>query len=252
MYLRLGFSVAINVDPDVLLFDEILAVGDAEFQQRCAQKFVDLKERGKTIVIVSHALETIRNFCDEAVLLDHGRVRLIGPAGNVVDEYLEGVHIDRQNDEREPGSHHGSGQIRVERVRLLDAGGKPTTRMRTGDAVTVRIEFVAAEPIERPVFGLGFARIDGAGVSGPNTRDAELVPDKIEGRGHVDYRIDRCLLLPGTYDVSAVIFDYTISSPYDVRNRALRFDVERGTPFQRLGVVTLDGVWDIVEDEPSP
>ncbi len=249
MYLRLGFSVAINVDPDVLLIDEILAVGDAEFQQRCAQKFVDLKERGKTIIIVSHALDTIRNFCDEAVLLHHGRVQTIGPAATVVDEYLEGVHIDRQVDVHGPRS--GSGEIRVERVSLLDASGKSTTRVRTGDAMTVRLEFVATEPVERPVFGLGIARIDGAEVTGPNTRDAEIVPDKIEGRGHVDYRIDRCLLLPGTYDVSVAIFDYTISQPFDARNRALRFDVEHGTPFQRHGIITLDGSWDIVEDAPS-
>ena len=92
MYVRLGFAVAINVDPDILLVDEVLAVGDEQFQRKCSEKFAEFKESGKTIVIVSHALGTMRALCDEVALLEHGSLIDVGPAGQVVDAYLGDVH----------------------------------------------------------------------------------------------------------------------------------------------------------------
>src|SRR5947209_16522447 len=85
MYVRLGFSVAINVDPDILLVDEVLAVGDEQFQRRCAEKFAEFKEAGKTIVLVSHALGSVRNLCDDVALLEHGHLRASGPADEVIE-----------------------------------------------------------------------------------------------------------------------------------------------------------------------
>jgi ABC-type polysaccharide/polyol phosphate transport system ATPase subunit len=243
MYVRLGFSVAINVDPEILLIDEVLAVGDAEFQQKCAEKFAELRERGTTIVIVSHALESIRNFCDSAALLAHGRLHAVGPAAQVIDEYLDGVHIDRTDDG--DGSRWGSGEARIDRIELLGADGQPTREVRTGDRVTFRVHYNAREPIERPVFGLGVHRVDGVHITGPNTRDADLVPEKIDGPGHVDLHVDRLLLLPGTYDMSASLYDFTISHPYDVRVRGLRFDVQHGQPREEHGIVSLGGSWEL-------
>src|SRR5215212_3339275 len=108
MYVRLGFSVAINVDPDILLVDEVLAVGDEEFQRRCSEKFAELKHSGKTIVLVSHALGSVRNLCDDVALLEHGKLIATGPAGEVIDGYLSEVHVDREQD-GEYGSRWGSG-----------------------------------------------------------------------------------------------------------------------------------------------
>ena len=98
MYVRLGFSVAINVDPDVLLVDEVLAVGDEAFQRKCAEKFADLRARGKTIVIVSHSLSTVRSVCDHAAWLQQGRLRMVGPAPAVIDAYVDEVHTEREAD----------------------------------------------------------------------------------------------------------------------------------------------------------
>ncbi len=95
MYVRLGFSVAINVDPDILLVDEVLAVGDAEFQRRCLERFDEMRASGKTIVIVTHALGSVRNLCDELALLEHGQLRRVGPPADVIDEYLGDVFDDR-------------------------------------------------------------------------------------------------------------------------------------------------------------
>src|SRR5207244_4498046 len=95
MYVRLGSSVAINVDPDVLLVDEVLAVGDEQFQRKCAEKFADLRARGKTIVIVSHSLGTVRTVCDQAAWLQQGQLRMLGPAPAVIDAYVDEVHTER-------------------------------------------------------------------------------------------------------------------------------------------------------------
>jgi len=246
MYVRLGFSVAINVEPDILLIDEILAVGDAEFQYKCERKFEDLKKAGKTIVIVSHAIESIRQFCDRVALLDHGRVRSLGPANDVASDYLEGVHLKSREESRS-----GSGEIQIQRVVLLDEAGNPITRARTGQPVTFRLVFSANQPIEQPCFGFSLRRIDGVGVTAPNTHDYGVIPDKVEGHGHVDYRVPSLPLLAGTYDVAVSIEDQARTLQYDGRVVALRFDVEwQGGPSEWLGVVTFGGSWDIVDNEP--
>src|SRR5690606_14791977 len=103
MFVRLGFSVAITVEPDILLVDEVLAVGDESFQQRCLEKFADLRSSGRTVVIVSHSLETVRNMCDRAAWLDHGKLQHVGPAHDVVDAYLDAVRDDRRASEEAAG-----------------------------------------------------------------------------------------------------------------------------------------------------
>ena len=173
MYVRLGFSVAINVDPDILLVDEVLAVGDASFQQKCMEKFADYRRAGRTVVVVSHAMGSLRNFCDTVAWLEHGRLQAVGPAGSVVDDYVDETHADRKVSDAAGAddARWGSGEIRVERVELLDASGGDTRTLRTGDDVVVRLHYRAEQSVERPVFGLGITTLEGHDVTGPNTRD---------------------------------------------------------------------------------
>ena len=248
MYVRLGFSVAINVDPDILLIDEILAVGDADFQRKCGEKFAELRSRGKTLVIVSHALPSIRNLCDSVALLEHGDLRRVGPAAEVVDEYLGDVFAER-SEEGEYGVRWGSGEGRVETIELLDASGQPVKRVRTGDTVVFRFHYATSERIPQPVFGMAVHTIDGVHVTGPNTRESDTIPDAIEGTGFVDFRVERPLLVPGTYDVSGTLYNYSCTHAYDHRHRAFRFDVEHGEPRAELGVVSLGGIWDLDASE---
>jgi ABC-2 type transport system ATP-binding protein len=243
MYVRLGFSVAINVDPDILLVDEVLAVGDEEFQRRCAEKFAELKHSGKTVVIVSHALGTVRNLCDEVALLEHGKLRATGPAGEVIDKYVSDVHVDREAD-GEYGSRWGSGEGRIERVELLGAGDRPATAIHTGDELTIRLHYDLSEPIPKPVFGVAIQTLEGFTVTGPNTRQVGAVPDQLSGRGHVELRVPRLMLAPGTYDLSVSLYDYSCSHAFDFRHRTLRFDVERGDPAEEHGVMALGGRWE--------
>ena len=248
MYVRLGFSVAINVDPDVLLVDEVLAVGDEQFQRRCNEKFSELRERGKTIVVVSHGMSAMRTICDQVAWLEHGVLQQVGDAGEVIDSYIAEVQTDRQEvaDDDGLGARWGSGEAVIEQVELVGTDGRPTTRVNTGDPVTVRIHFDAHEPVERPVFGFAIFTLEGMLITGPNTREAGLACDRIDGKGVVELTIPRMMLLPGTYDISVSLYDHAITHPYDFRQKVLRFDVEVGTPHETFGgVVSLDGRWSV-------
>jgi ABC-2 type transport system ATP-binding protein len=244
MYVRLGFSVAINVDPEVLLVDEVLAVGDEQFQRKCLERVAELREAGKTIVVVTHSLATVRNLCDEAAWLEHGIVRKVGLAGEVADAYLGEVHVDREVDDSVQGTRWGTGDVRLTGVELVDRSGKVTEHVRTGDAVSFRLHYEAARPIPRPVFGLGVYTAEGVQVTGPNTREADVWVDKIEGPGSVDLHVDPLLLLPGSYVISAAVTDETISHTFDHRHRAFHFDVQPGTPHETFGgVISFNGRW---------
>ena len=250
MYVRLGFSVAINVDPDILLVDEVLAVGDESFQRKCSEKFASLKSEGKTIVLVSHGMVQVHNLCDEVAWLEHGRLRLVGPAREVVDAYTGSVQVDRRDDES-GGNRWGSGEARISGATFLDEQGRPVTRLSSGATTTLRIGYVADERIDRPVFGLAVHTVEGTHVTGPNSKDAGVEIDAIDGSGHVDVTFDPLLLLPGTYDLTVSLYDHSCLHPFDYRHKLVRFDVDRGAIQESYGVVSLGGQWKVVSDSGS-
>jgi ABC-2 type transport system ATP-binding protein len=239
MYVRLGFSVAINVDPDVLLVDEVLAVGDEQFQRRCYERFADLKNKGRTIVIVSHALGLVRELCDSVAWVAEGEIKEVGAADDVVESYVGQV-------ETAPGAEGetrwGSGEIKIEGIDLFDGSGAPVTRVRSGDPLTIRFRYQASDEVERPVFGVTIGR-DGMMLAGSNTRDAEGLPDRISGAGFVDLRIDRVALLAGSYELTPSIHDRSLHHAYDVRVRAFRFDVDPGARHEAYGIFAIGGDW---------
>jgi ABC-2 type transport system ATP-binding protein len=251
MYVKLGFSVAINVDPDLLLVDEVLTVGDEQFQRKCAEKFIELKRSGKTIVIVSHSLGMVRDLCDEVALLDHGKLVATGSAGDVIDTYLGGVeHAERDG---EYGMRFGEGGAAIESVEILDGSGHPVSALRAGETAVFRVHWTTQRRIEKPVWRLEFFTQFGAIIGGANTRYHHQVPDSVVGAGHVDYVIDALPLVPGNYDLSATFFDYDLEHPYDVRHRFLRFHVVPGPLRDSDGVVSLGGAWtgaDLPESAP--
>jgi ABC-type polysaccharide/polyol phosphate transport system ATPase subunit len=245
MYVRLGFSVAINVDPDILLIDEVLAVGDAEFQRKCLEKFDDFRESGKTVVIVSHAVGFLRNLADTVGWLEHGELRRLGRSTDVVDEYLAESQPNRDDDGLY-GQRWGTGEARIEKFEILDASGEPVKRVRTGDPVVFRLHYKSDALIREPVLGVGIYTLDGVWVTGPTTEQVGLAPERLEpgAQGWIDLRVDRLLLLPGTYDASTWLFNPTGAQSYDVRHRSFRFDVEFGDPHEENGVVSLGGNWE--------
>ncbi|MDQ4067962.1 MAG: ABC transporter ATP-binding protein, partial [Actinomycetota bacterium] len=235
MYVRLGFSVAINVDPDVLLVDEVLSVGDAQFQRRCADKFAELRRNGKTIVIVSHGLDTIRTLCDMAAWLDRGSLNAVGDTDEVVEAYSRKVEADRQADV-DASARMGSGEGEVTEIEVLDATGSPTSAVRARQPMTVRVHYKMNQPIEQPVFGVAVHTLDGIEVSAATSRTT-FIPDKLDGTGYVDMQVAELVLLPGTYDVTAYITNFGGVHQYDFRYRACRFVVEPGEPHGTYGGV---------------
>jgi ABC-2 type transport system ATP-binding protein len=210
-----------------LLVDEVLSVGDAQFQRCCADKFQELRKDGKTIVIVSHGLDTIRTLCDTADWLDGGRLQVVGSATDVVEAYSRKVEIDRQEDV-DPSSRTGSGEGEVTLIEILDASGE-TEAVRARDAVTVRVHYTMNQPIEQPVFGVAVHTLDGIEVSAATSRTT-FIPDKLDGTGFVDMHVPALVLLPGTYDITAYITNFGGVHQYDFRYRACRFRVDPGEP----------------------
>jgi ABC-type polysaccharide/polyol phosphate transport system ATPase subunit len=247
MYVRLGFSVAINVDPDVLFVDEVLAVGDEAFQRKCQEKFKELRQRGKTVVIVSHGMSGVQNLCDRVGWFNHGQLMKVGPAREVIQAYTETVQVDRRTDE-DGHERWGTGEGRIVGVELGGQNGSTPSRLHCGSPAWVRLHYEMQQPIEKPVFALSIRTLSGWEVSGPTSRDVDCVPDKLEGKGYVDVAFDSLRLLPGTYDLTVSLCDYGLVHAYDVRKEVVRFDVERGPLREQVGVFALDGHWKVVAD----
>lgn len=246
MYVRLAFAVAINVDPELLLIDEILAVGDVTFQQKCMEKFVDFRTQGRTLVLVTHDATTVREFCDRAIWLDHGVVLRDGDPAEVVDEYTETM-LGAETSDGTEGSRRGDGKIQITNTELL-VDGIPVDRIRTGDDVTIRMHWTASEPVAKPVFAVSIASLSGAVVTGPSSRDAGQVPDTLSGSGHVDVHFDDIPLLPSRYVLHTEITGWGRQHVYDHVQNAVTFDVNAGETKEIHGLVTMHPTWSPIGD----
>jgi ABC-2 type transport system ATP-binding protein len=242
MYVRLGFSVAINVDPDILLVDEILAVGDAAFQTKCMEKFLDFRRQGKTVVVVSHAVGAMRTFCDEVAWLDHGRLARVGRPDQIVDDYIDEGHSEREVTDAGQ-TRWGSGEARIIKVEVVGPDGAPTKRVRSREEFVLRLHVEASERIERPVFGLSIGTVDGVFVWSQHSRDGGWVPDAIEGRGMVEFRVSALPLQPGSFVLDCSLADYSTVRIFDFVRSACRFDVDHGSSSETAGIVVMNGSW---------
>jgi ABC-2 type transport system ATP-binding protein/lipopolysaccharide transport system ATP-binding protein len=246
MYVRLGFAIAVSIEPEILVIDEVIAVGDEEFQRRCFDHLRELRRGGTTIVIVSHDLGLVRELCDHAVWLDHGKVRALGSSLEVVETYLRDVN-DREAHEPHDASEapavvtrrHGSGEVIITGVEYLDASGAVTSMVVAGDPCVVRLHYSAQDDVPEAVFGLGFHHESGLVVSGPNSGRSGPVPVH-SGTGYVDFRVDDLLLQPSTYDVSTAIVDK--GHTYDYLDRAFTLRV-RGSGNEEPGMTRMVGRW---------
>ena len=239
MYVRLGFSVSIHVEPEILLVDEVLAVGDMEFQERCMDKFAEFREDGRTVVVVSHGLAQMRTFCDEVAWLDHGRLKEVGPAPKIIDKYSDITHGAKKVKDGQ-GTRFGSGEAQIRRIELLDRTGRPVTSMRTGDEATIRLHYRCDETIEKPVFGCSIDTREGIFAWGLHGLDDGFQPETIEpGEGTVDVSIPAMMLRPGAYLISGSIQPWQLSSVIDAYQKATSFDIVPGPRMESGGLVAL-------------
>ena len=246
MYMRLGFSVAAHLDPEIVLVDEALAVGDEAFQRKCLRKITQFQQQGVTVVIVSHDLLLVERLCTRACLLQRGELVSIGRAADVISRYHQ---IAAAGGEVAGEYRWGSREVEITRVALLGAHGQPVTSVRTGETFTIAFDYTAPKPVTRPVFGLAVYHEDGTHLTGPNTRTGNLPIAAVDGRGQVRYTIDRVPLLPGRYVVSVSAYDYHLVEPLDHRERVATFTVTEGGTLERFGKVTLGGTWALLPAE---
>jgi ABC-type polysaccharide/polyol phosphate transport system ATPase subunit len=198
MQLRLGFSLAAHLEPDVLLVDEAIAVGDAGFQYRCVERMSDLVREGRTLVFVSHDMSAIETLCERAVLLRNGRISADGPARETVRRYLEDVELERLAADVQGVI---GGELQIVRVSLHDRTGDEVDEVETGAPMIARLHYRAAARIEAPIFSVGLSD----GRFGCFALASMLVdgeaPRLIEGSGYVDCVFDDLPLHPRTYEI---------------------------------------------------
>ncbi len=242
MYMRLGFAIAVNVDPDVLLVDEVLAVGDADFAQKCYDRINRFRAEGKTIVFVSHDLSAIRRFCDRAIWIDRGIITADGDPNAVTGQYLADAErrTSTVNEARDEVAGPNAPPARIMRVELLGGDGQPQYVFEPGDALHVRISYRCNRRIDRPVFGMWITRDDGVNCFGSNTRGAGPHPALLEGRGSVSLTIPQINLLDGGYLMSVMIGDET--NTYDLWEYRMEFRV-RQSGTDPTGLVFMPAKW---------
>ena len=263
MYVRLGFAVAVHVDPSILMVDEVIAVGDEEFQRRCMDHLFKLRREGVTIVLVSHGLSVLQNLCDRLALLDHGVLQAIGDPADVVRRYLKRVDDVEEHRRavevgadvvdfiRAPGE--ASGEIKITRFEVLGPDGEEVVMPETGSSVTFRVHYDAREPIDDPRFGIAFHAENGVLIAARSTETDRIRTGRVEGTGYVDLRVDDLQFSPSVLLISLGITDDHESHTYDHLYHAYELRVRQGPDDpEDSGLVRLRGAWSSpVPDHPA-
>ncbi len=227
MYARLAFALAISVDPEILLLDEVLSVGDESFQRRCFERIAEFREDGRTVVFVSHGLAAVQMLCTRVAWIEDGAIREIGEAAKVIGSYVGKVDDDRAHEPSRTttGRRAGTGEARCQEVALLDGRGEPTTTFRTGESFTIRITYQTQELHDELLCAVAVHRTENlAYVFGQNSCEAKA-PLVDRGQGVVEMRIPWLPLLKGSYVISVALQDRGLTKTYDFHDREYAFAV---------------------------
>ncbi|MEX2562225.1 MAG: ABC transporter ATP-binding protein [Nitriliruptoraceae bacterium] len=224
LYVRLGFAIAVTVDPDILLVDEVLAVGDAEFQQRSLERMQQFRDAGKTFVLVSHDLDAVSQMCRRVIVLDHGRVAFDGPADDGIDLYRQRSTALAPTSPRRTSTKRAL--VQIDGVALTDAAGAEVAAMRPSDQVTLRVALVASGDVEACSVGVAVTRGDGTLLYEVHTagHGVGVGPLRSGDTATVEIRLS-IRLLGGHYAISTVVTDATTQQVWMVAPEAIRFSV---------------------------
>ena len=231
MQMRLAFAVAIHTEPEILLIDEVLAVGDLAFQRKCLQRIAQFKAEGCTILLVSHDATLIQQLCDEVLWLRGGRLVAHGDPEVVVGQYVAEMTAEtrRRTPAKRPAlrtptgtelrvneNRFGSLELEIISVRLLDLEGLPLTELESGAALCVEIEYLAPQSIDAPIFSVTISREDGVTCYDISTAAAGLSLPTIQGQGQLALHLERLDLSGGQYyvDVGVCERDWTYAYDY--------------------------------------
>ncbi len=258
MHMRLGFACAIHVDPEILLVDEVLAVGDIAFQKKCFGVIEDFIRRGKTIFLVTHDMSEVKRVCRRTLVLHEGRLVFEGSTPEAVDTYVRMLEEKAEAATRKGGETTaipygyapgkvGTREIMITQVDILDGAGVSKESFLVGETMRIRIGYRAGKRIEGPVFGLAIHRRDGLHMIGPNTKEHGPGIDLVEpGEGEVEFEIREIPFASGDYEVTVAVHDSNIHVAFDYHTRLYRFKVvsDEGK-MDRGAVLDVQGNWRI-------
>jgi ABC-type polysaccharide/polyol phosphate transport system ATPase subunit len=259
MFMRLGFSIAIHTDPDILLVDEVLAVGDAGFVAKCKDRIAELRRAGKTLILVTHDLDAVERWCDEAIWLHKGEVKDRGNPRRVIDAYRHHIEVQEEgtlleedgvqgqgastvepvSEGRQP-SRWGSREVEITHVSLIGADGGEKRVLHPEDGARVRMSYTVHGVHEDLVFGVGITRVDGLSVFGTNTDIDRVKLPAVGSTGIVECEIPRIGLVEGSYTFDVAVHR-TDGYPYDYHKNAVHFSIRSDK--REVGVSSLSRAW---------
>lgn len=248
MVARLGFAVATDVEPEILLLDEVLSVGDAAFQQKSFGRIRAFRAAGATILFVSHNLDVVKSLCDRAVWFDHGRIMADDASSVVVDQYI-GRDVNAEEERLAGGApigeqRWGNRKIEITHVRIQGVSGQEQAIFSTGDTLILEMEYCAHSPTAAPTFGMAIHRQDGVHITGPNTTFAGLTLPTLEGGGTVTFTIPQLPVLEGLYYISVAVHATDLPEVYDYHDRCYPFRVVNAHGNrEKYGLVSVRGEW---------
>lgn len=255
MYVRLAFAVAAYLEPDILIVDEVLAVGDMAFQKKCLGKMQDVTQRGRTVLFVSHNMLAIKSLCNRAILLDAGRVADEGNVDRVIDNYLmAGTEMSRTGIIPEDVPRSGTGEARIRQIELLNFEERSISQVYFGQPFSIRLTLEVSKRIEDAIVGVSISSLDGTRIASTyNTGDNQQPMELPEGIFHLSVDLN-VTLLPRQYSFDVFIV-HQDGADIDVISRGLHFEAlrvaEQGDdhyPWGTLhGFIRLDGRWQLAE-----
>lgn len=225
MYVRLGFSVAVNVNPEILLIDEVMAVGDVGFKRKCEAKIREFKQAGKTILLVSHDLDEVERFCDRAVWLNDGTLVEDGDPARVINEYRNFINSQGADLAIAGSERWGQGPVSISRVEIVDKDYQERHVFRSGEGIIIRTHYTFSEPQPDVAFGVGIFNAAGHHVYGSNTHIEGIKLDGLKESGVVEFRMDRADLVSGLYYIDVATHSRA-GQPYDFWTRAAQITVQ--------------------------
>ncbi len=234
MQMRLGFSIAIHTDPQVLLVDEVLAVGDAAFQEKCLERIAQIKQQGAALLLVSHDTSLVNRLCDEAVWLKAGEMAAKGTAEEVTRLYQ--ADIQMETIKRTPGSKParstedsglrllenriGSLEMEITRVWLLDSHSQEIGALESGNPLSIELTYWAPNRVKSPIFTASIIRSDGVVCLDSSTQATGVMLPDLQGRGRIKLNLDWLALTPGRYSVEVGVFQHDWAYAYDFHSQA--------------------------------
>jgi lipopolysaccharide transport system ATP-binding protein len=248
MQVRLAFSTAIQTDPDVLLVDEVLAVGDMEFQQKCFDVFNRYRREGVTILFVSHDMGSVRKFCDKTLLLNEGQQTAFGESNRIIDKYIYESISDIRIDEQKTNvidTKKITKKVEIRDVKILDKNMVEKSHFISGDPVTIRIYYQSHDKVRSPIFGIALYHQE-INCYGTTTDFKGCDTGLIDGRGYVDFTIDKVPFLAGKVEITAAIASSDYKKQYDWHDRLYSFIVHNLS--NDAGLFSIDCQCKVIKD----